>query len=106
MPRFYPDNYVQNLELLDELVLLSEKHECTMGQLALAWLLHAGDHVIPIPGTTNLTHLVENFDAPNVELTSQEFKAMGDLINRHTVMGDRYIARTQAEIDTEQFDQP
>lgn len=106
MPRFYPDNYVQNLELLDELVLLSEKHNCTMGQLALAWLLNAGDHIIALPGTTNSVHLVENFGATGVELTSQEFKAMGDMINRHTVIGDRYVAKTQAEIDTEQFDQP
>jgi aryl-alcohol dehydrogenase-like predicted oxidoreductase len=104
MPRFYPENYEKNLELLDELVLVSAKYQCTMGQLALAWLLKAGDHIVPIPGTTNPTHLVENIAAIEVNLSSKDFKAMGDLINRHTVIGDRYVPKTQAEIDTEQFE--
>ena len=104
MPRFYPENYEKNLELLDELVLISQKHNCTMGQLALAWLLHTDDNVIPIPGTTNLTHLAENFGAMDINLDDHTVEAMGELINRHSVSGERYVAATQAEIDTEQFD--
>jgi aryl-alcohol dehydrogenase-like predicted oxidoreductase len=104
MPRFYPDNYEKNLELLDELVLFSQKYNCTMGQLALAWLLKTDNNVIPIPGTTNPTHLLENFAAMDISLADQTVADMGELINRHTVSGDRYVAATQAEIDTEQFD--
>ena len=104
MPRFYPENYEKNLELLDELVLVSQKNDCTMGQLALAWLLNTDSNVIPIPGTTNSTHLLENFGAMDISLDDQTLEDMGELINRHTVSGDRYVAATQAEIDTEQFD--
>ena len=103
MPRFYAENYARNLELLDQLVPLAQQHECTLGQLALAWLLKAGSHIIPIPGTTNSEHLRENFAAQTVELTPAEFDSISNVINTQTVFGDRYVAATQAEIDTEQF---
>ena len=104
MPRFYPQNYVKNLQLLDDFARLAERHDCSMGQLALAWLLQTGEHVVPIPGTTNLTHLAENFAATEVALDEESIAAIDQLINRHTVIGERYVAATQAEIDTEQFD--
>jgi len=103
MPRFYPENYAKNLELLDGFAALARKAGCTMGQLALAWLLHVDDAVVPIPGTTSSAHLAENLAAAGVALDSATVAAAGELINRHAVTGDRYVASTQAEIDTEQF---
>ena len=103
MPRFYPDNYTRNLRLLDDFGALADAAGCTMGQLALAWLLHTDKNVVPIPGTTRRTHLAENFVAGSVTLDAGTVAAAADLINRHTVAGARYIASTQAEIDTEQF---
>ena len=103
MPRFFPENFAQNVRLLDEFADLSNRAGCTMGQLALAWLLHTDDNVIPIPGTTNPAHARENFESATVSLNNDTMKAAGDIINQHTVIGGRYVESTQAEIDTEQF---
>jgi len=74
-----------------------------MVQLALAWLLAQGDHIVPIPGTTNLVHLEENLGADSVALSPSIVQRAGALINQNTVTGPRYNAATQAEIDTEEF---
>lgn len=49
-PRFKADNLEKNKALFDRVALLGKKHNCTPGQIALAWLLHRGDDVVPIPG--------------------------------------------------------
>ncbi len=103
MPRFQPENYAQNLELLDGFSRLATSLDCTPAQLALAWLLAVDDNVIPIPGTTRSTHLAENFAAGTVILDDNALTMANRIINRHTVIGDRYNAVTQAEIDTEQY---
>lgn len=74
-----------------------------MAQLALAWLLAKGDHVLPIPGTTSLAHLKENFAAAELTLSSSVVEELDNLINEKTVSGNRYPDATQAEIDTEEF---
>jgi aryl-alcohol dehydrogenase-like predicted oxidoreductase len=104
MPRFYPGNYARNLELLSGFGSLADDAGCTMGQLALAWLLQVDDTLVPIPGTTQSAHLQENIAAAAVSLDATQMAALDALINRHTVTGDRYVAATQAEIDTEQFE--
>ncbi len=103
MPRFFPENYGRNLELLAGFRQLAERAGCTMGQLALAWLLHVDDNIVPIPGTTDPDHLVENIAAANVVLDQETVTEVDRVINRHTITGDRYVAATQAEIDTEQY---
>ncbi|MGI9261378.1 MAG: aldo/keto reductase [Woeseiaceae bacterium] len=103
MPRFWPDNYAANLALVDDLSTLAESTGCTPGQLSLAWLLAVGEHIIPIPGTTNADHLLENYAAGDLDLDENTVEMAGNIINRHTVTGDRYVAATLAEIDTEQF---
>ena len=105
MPRFSAENYPANVALLEKFQTLSDAAGCTMGQLALAWLLHSNDHIVPIPGTTSLAHLRENFGATNVRLSENIFTAANALINRHTIRGPRYVPKTQLEIDTEQFDE-
>ncbi len=103
MPRFEPENYARNLELLEEFANLAEESRCTMAQLALAWLLHKEDHIIPIPGTTNLNHLMENFGAGDVQLSQDVMQCLEQLINNDTVHGPRYDAAAQSKIDTEEF---
>ena len=103
MPRFYPDNYAKNLELLTGLRRLADDAGCTTGQLSLAWLLHRDETLVPIPGTTNAAHLVENFAATEIVLDDSMMAALDAHINRHTITGERYVAATMAEIDTEQF---
>ena len=74
-----------------------------MAQLALAWVLSRGDHVIPIPGTTNADHQDENLGAASVAVGSKVLDSADALINDATVRGPRYNPQTQAEIDTEEF---
>lgn len=103
MPRFEPANYAKNLALLDGVAEVAREAGCTLAQLALAWLLHRGPHVIPIPGTTNVAHLAEDLGAAGVALGPALVERLDALINQRTVSGPRYAAATQAEIDTEEF---
>ncbi|MCX8116069.1 MAG: aldo/keto reductase [Burkholderiaceae bacterium] len=103
MPRFAPDNYAANLSLLDGFGALAREAGCTPAQLALAWLLARGDHVVPIPGTRSTAHLEENVAAADIRLSADLVARIDALINRQTVAGARYNASTQAEIDTEEF---
>jgi aryl-alcohol dehydrogenase-like predicted oxidoreductase len=104
MPRFAPDNYAKNLELLAGFDARSRELGCTMAQLALAWVLHSGAHVIPIPGTTSIVHLTDNVRAAELSLPASELERLNTLINRHRVSGARYSPAVQAEIDSEEFD--
>lgn len=101
MPRFQSENFPKNLKLLDGFANIARDSQCTMAQLALAWLLTKSDIVIPIPGTTRLDHLSENAGAAEVRLRPDAVARMDELINPKTVSGPRYNAATQAEIDTE-----
>lgn len=74
-----------------------------MAQLAHAWVLSRGEHVVAIPGTTCKAHLEENLGAAAVELAPDLSARLDALINRRSVVGARYSAATQAEIDTEDF---
>jgi aryl-alcohol dehydrogenase-like predicted oxidoreductase len=103
MPRFEPDAYAANLRLLDDYEALAREAGCTPAQLALAWLLGRGDQVIPIPGTTNRDHLREDLGAVDVTPSPDLLARLDTLINQQTVVGARYNATTQAEIDTETF---
>ena len=103
MPRFEPGRYAVNLELLDAHAAIAAERGCTPAQLALAWLLAQGEHIVPIPGTTRPAHLRENVGAAAVPLGSDTCRRLDALINRHTVSGARYDAAAQAGVDTEEF---
>ena len=103
MPRFEARNYARNLDLLGEVKKVAMKEGCTLAQLALAWLLGRDENIIPIPGTTSLDHLRENYSTMGVTLTAESSARLGRLINQSTVAGARYNAATQMEIDTEEF---
>ena len=106
MPRFGADHYAANLALLGGVRDVAAEAGCTVAQLALAWLLARGDHVLPIPGTTNVAHLRENLAGTGVPLSAEHMARLDTLINQHTVAGARYSALSQAEVDTEVFDSP
>jgi aryl-alcohol dehydrogenase-like predicted oxidoreductase len=103
MPRFEPANYAANLKLLPAYQAIAAEAHCTPAQLALAWLLHRGDHIIPIPGTTSLAHLAEDLASADVKLSPAIMAKLDALINEKTVIGGRYNAQSQSEVDTEQF---
>ena len=103
MPRFAPDNFAVNQKLLPAYQALAQEAACSPAQLALAWLLHQGDDIIPIPGTTSVDHLLDDLGAVNVKLDAGMLARLGALVNQHTVAGDRYNAQSNSEVDTEVF---
>lgn len=103
MPRFLPDAYPANLRLLDDYRKIAVQLACTPAQLALAWLLAKDGTLIPIPGTTQLQHLADNMAAVSIKLSDDTMQQLESLINQNTVTGARYSARSQAEVDTEEF---
>jgi aryl-alcohol dehydrogenase-like predicted oxidoreductase len=103
MPRFEAAAYAANLELLDGYAKLARSAHLSMAQLALAWVLARGAHVVAVPGTTCEAHLQENLGAATIELEADLIALLDAHINQHTVVGERYNSTTQAEIDTENF---
>jgi hypothetical protein len=104
MPRFQPEHFTKNLQLLDGLAAIAHENDCTMGQLVLAWLLAQRPDIIPIPGTTRVDHLEENAGAVDIALSAATIAKLNTLINPGTVSGARYNAATQTEIDTEEVE--
>ena len=103
MPRFEGVNFAANLKLLEGFEALANEAGLSMAQLALAWVLAQGDQIVALPGTTNPAHLRENQSALEMVASTELLERAGALINQRVVVGARYNAATQAEIDTEQF---
>lgn len=75
-PRFSPENFGHNLALLDTLSTMAKTKGCTPAQLAIAWVLRAGTHVVTIPGTTKTHRFDENIAAGTVELSDADMAAL------------------------------
>jgi aryl-alcohol dehydrogenase-like predicted oxidoreductase len=103
MPRFTPENFAANLKLLPAYHALAQEAGCSPAQLALAWLLHQGEHIVPIPGTTSVEHLLDDLAAVDVKLDASLLARLDALINQYTVAGNRYSAQSNSEVDTEVF---
>ncbi len=104
MPRFAPEAYAANLKLLGGYRVIAQDVGCTPAQLALAWLLYKGEHIIPIPGTTRVEHLHDDLGAVNVRLDAATMARLEVLINERTVVGNRYAVQSASEVDTETFE--
>jgi aryl-alcohol dehydrogenase-like predicted oxidoreductase len=103
MPRFQPEQASQNQTLLNTLRTLSEQLDCSLAQLSLAWLLHQGQHIVPIPGTTQISHLDDNVAAAQISLNASQLALLDQVFSHQQISGPRYPAATQVEIDTEEF---
>jgi len=87
-PRFTGENLNQNLRLAERVRELAEEKGITPGQLALAWVLHRGEHIVPIPGTKRVSYLEENLAAAEVQLTEDEVERIADAVP--AAAGERY----------------
>ncbi len=103
MPRFTPENHAKNQALLPPFNAIAAEVGCTPSQLAIAWLLHQGDDILPIPGTTSVDHLMDDLGAAQVHLSPEVLARLDALINQRTVAGDRYSDQANREVDTEVF---
>ncbi|TQJ39921.1 aryl-alcohol dehydrogenase-like predicted oxidoreductase [Arthrobacter sp. SLBN-112] len=89
-PRFQGENFTRNLEIVDRVKELADRKQCTPGQLALAWLLAQGGHIVPIPGTKKRERLRENLGAVDIELNQDELQLLDQLAPAGATAGARY----------------
>jgi aryl-alcohol dehydrogenase-like predicted oxidoreductase len=89
-PRFQGENFQKNLELVAKIEELAKQKEVTASQLALAWVLQAQEHIVPIPGTKRVKYLEENAAASGVTFTAQELRQIDDIAPRDAASGGRY----------------
>ncbi|MEA2155626.1 MAG: hypothetical protein QOE11_1766 [Solirubrobacteraceae bacterium] len=89
-PRFQGDNLEANLRLVERLKEIALQVGHSPVQVALAWLLHQGDDIAPIPGTKRVRYLEENAAAADVELTGEQLAALEEALPVGAAAGDRY----------------
>ncbi|WP_091674017.1 aldo/keto reductase [Amycolatopsis marina] len=89
-PRMAEGNLERNLAIVDALRELATRKGVTAGQLALAWVQHRGDDVVPIPGTKRRRYLEENVAATGIELSGAELAEIETAVPAEAVAGERY----------------
>jgi aryl-alcohol dehydrogenase-like predicted oxidoreductase len=89
-PRFQGENFEKNLELVEELEALAREKGTTPAQLALAWLLTRGKHVVPIPGSRRIERLEENAAATDIKLTENDLHRLELIAPVGAAVGTRY----------------
>jgi len=90
LPRLQNENYDQNQILVKRLKDLARQKGVELPKLCLAWVLAKGNDIIPIPGTTRISHLLENIQATEINLTSQEIDEIETAFPISAVKGERY----------------
>ncbi len=89
-PRFQGENFEKNLALVEKAREIAAEKDVSPGQLALAWLLHRGDDIVPIPGTKRRKYLEENAAAADIELTNPDLSRIDEAMPRGSAHGERY----------------
>jgi aryl-alcohol dehydrogenase-like predicted oxidoreductase len=89
-PRFQGENFERNLELVERVKEIAAGKGVEPGQLALAWVLHQGSDIVPIPGTKRRSYLEQNAAASEIELTDEELARIDQAAPKGSTAGDRY----------------
>ena len=89
-PRFQGENFERNLELVDRVGEIAEEKGVSPSQLALAWVLHRGEDIVPIPGTKRRSYLDENIAASEIDLTADDLELIDAAAPAGAASGDRY----------------
>lgn len=98
-PRFQGANYDANVRAADAVRALAARRGATPGQLALAWLLHEGDDIVPIPGTKRRRYLEENVAAGAIALSPAERAELDAALSPGKVAGPRYDEDRMRTVD-------
>ena len=104
-PRFQGENLDRNLRLVDRLRALAEKKGVTVAQIAIAWVLHRGEEIVPLVGSRTRAQLAESLGALDVTLDATEVAALEVAIPKDAAAGDRYPAHGMATLDSERVSQ-
>ncbi len=98
-PRFQGDNLEANLAIVERVRQIAGDVGCTPVQLALAWLLHHGDDVVPIPGTKRVKYVEENAAAAGIALSADQLEALDKALPVGVAAGDRYPTEAMATLE-------
>ncbi len=89
-PRFSAANLEHNLRLVDRIEEIAREKGATPGQVAIAWVLHQGEDIVPIPGTKRRRYLEENLLAAELELDPETIDLLSEVASPKAIRGDRY----------------
>lgn len=98
-PRYQGDNFDANMRAASAVHELAKRKGVTAGQIALAWLLHQGDDIVPIPGTKRRRYLEENVGAADVVLTDEEVEQVAAALAPANIAGPRYNEKNMKMVD-------
>jgi len=98
-PRFMGENFQNNIDLVTAVTAIATDRGVTAAQLALAWVLAQGPHLVPIPGTRRLTTLEDNLAAAEITLTVEDLARIEAVFPRDAVVGERYAAAGRAALN-------
>jgi aryl-alcohol dehydrogenase-like predicted oxidoreductase len=99
LPRYQAEHAENNRHLSQGFADIAEAKHCTAAQLALAWVLAQGDHIIPIPGTKRRKYLLDNAAAVDISITKEDEQSIENLMARYPNVGDRYNAANYRFVD-------
>ncbi|QSO46880.1 aldo/keto reductase [Alicyclobacillus mengziensis] len=97
-PRFQGENFNRNLELVQLIEAMAREKGCSPAQLALAWLLHQGEDIVPIPGTKQVRYLEENIDALSVTFNAEDLAKIEQIAPKGVAAGERYPAAAMQSV--------
>ena len=97
-PRFMEENREHNLKLADRVREIADSKDATPAQLALAWVLHQGQDIVPIPGTKRRRYLEENVAALELELDAETLRALDEILPLGAAKGERYTDMTRVNL--------
>lgn len=98
LPRFTPEAIRSNLKIVEELNIFGRSRGITPAQVALGWLLQKAPFIVPIPGTTKLSHLEENLRTLDFTVSAQGWSGLEAAVADITILGDRYPASEQKQV--------
>jgi aryl-alcohol dehydrogenase-like predicted oxidoreductase len=96
-PRYQPENLKNNLKIVEAVKKIAAKHKATPAQIAIAWTLHQGDNIVPIPGTRHVKFLEEDLGASQIHLGKDDLAALNELAGKKA--GERYEPRQMSWVD-------
>ena len=98
-PRYQGENFDANMQAASAVRELAERKGASPGQIALAWLLHKGSDIVPIPGTKRRRHLEDNVGAVDVSLSGEDMAALDAALRAENIAGPRYSPKQMAMVD-------
>ena len=98
-PRYQGENFDANVRAASAVRELAARKGATAAQVALAWLLHKGPDIVPIPGTKRRRYLEENVGAADIKLRAEHMAALDAALAPEKVAGPRYSQKQMAQVD-------